>query len=110
MMPDQDKQAVELSAGDLKALSLESLESLHQKYGLDVQIRSSRVAIDQILKEIGREGPGAAAEFTRGFDRTSGGFDRYYNRDIPTMERLGDEVINPADLGGLQRRIERPGG
>ena len=110
-MADESQHAVELSAADLKALTADNLEALHQKFGVEVQIRSTKTAIDEILKTIGREGIGPVAEFTRGFDRTSGGFDRYYNRDIPTMQRFGDEVINPAEgLGGLAAGREHLGG
>lgn len=110
-MSDEKQFVVDLDASDLKALTFESLQALHKKHGLEVQVRSTRAVIDEILSEVGREGLGPVAEFTRGFDRTSPGFDRYYNRDIPTLTKLGDELINPAvDLGGLKRQLDRPGG
>lgn len=98
MSEEHDRRSVELSGDELKAVSVENLRGLHQKYGLEVSIRSTRKAIDEILKEIGRDDFGLAADFTRGFDRTSGGYNRYYDRDIAIFEQFED-VINP----GIER-------
>lgn len=84
----------ELSVKDLQALDPKALQELHNKYGLEVQIRSNSTAINQILTSLGRT-VSADSAFTRGFDRTSPGYDRYYDRDNAQM-RPGEEVINPA--------------
>lgn len=92
MAEEQDERIVELRGEDLRALSAESLRRLNEKYGVEVSVRSTRGAIDELLKELAREDIGiiAQGQFTRGFDRSFPGFDRYYDRDI-TVE-FGEEI------------------
>jgi hypothetical protein len=85
--------AADLSLNELQALNPKTLQDLHEKYGLEVQIRSNSAAVNQILTSLGKIGPQAA--FQRGFDRTSPGYDKYYNRDF-LQGRPGEDVINPA--------------
>ncbi len=99
------ERAIDVSPEELQALSPDRLKALQKKYGLELQIRSTAEGIGKLLGELGRPVDiGMVAEFTRGFDRTSGGFDRYYDRDIPTME-FGEEIINPAER--LSTKIDR---
>lgn len=82
--------AVSISGKELAALNPKALANLQDKYGLEVEIRSNSGAINDILADLGNQGLTAAAkEFVRGFDRTSPGYDRYYDRD---------NALNPADL------------
>ncbi|MEU6432429.1 hypothetical protein ABZ860_41535 [Microbispora sp. NPDC046973] len=94
MAGEDDKVSIELSGEELRTLSMDNLRELQERFGLEISIHSTRTAIDTILRDIGREGGGLTAEFTRGFDRTSPGYDRYYNRDIPTS-LPGEEIVLP---------------
>lgn len=97
-MADEKKaidSTVELSAQDLQALDPKVLSDLQAKHGLEIQVRSNSAAINTILTGLGRPGL-TQAEFTRGFDRTSPGYDKYYNRDFKMMDPL-EQVTLPAD-------------
>lgn len=63
---------------------------------VNLNLRSAHTAIGKILADIDSV-KNAVAVFDRGFDRTSPGFDRYYDRDR-NMESIKDKVINPAEI------------
>lgn len=96
-MPDKIPDAnVDLSLTEFQSLDPQVLQDLQKQHGLEVQVRSNSAAVNAILTSLGRS-IGKAAEFTRGFDRTSPGYDKYYNRDF-VQARPGDAVINPATM------------
>ena len=102
MADEKDKtftSAVELSARDLQALDPAVLKDLQEQHGLEIQVRSNSTAINKILEGIGRPaGLRAVADFTRGFDRTSPGYDKYYNRDYAMRDPL-EQVVLPLYYG-----------
>lgn len=91
--------ASEFSLSDLQSLDPALLKELQEQHGLEIQVRSNSDAINRLLQGLGRTGVSDAtnaAEFTRGFDRTSPGYDKYYNRDFAVRDPL-QEVTLPAE-------------
>lgn len=93
---------VEVSPTDLQALTPDKLKELQERFGLEVQIRSSSAGIAKILGAIGRPGDiSRVAVYDRGFDRTSPGYDKYYDRDRSSVfDKVLDppEFLDPAEL------------
>jgi len=86
MTEEEGEVSIELTGEELRTLSMEKLQEMQERFGLGISIRSTRKAIDTILRDIGQEGGDVvAAAFTRGFDRSNPGYSRFYNRDIPTV-------------------------
>lgn len=97
--PTGAKRAIDVSPEDLQALTPDALRELQQKHGLELSIRSSARGIDKILETLGREEIGNIAVFDRGFDRTSPGYDKYYNRDRnDEIAKIFDPAINPGQV------------
>ena len=95
-MPDQKIVNTPLSAHELASLDPQKLADLQAKHGLEINLRSTSAAISDVLKTVGRAG--AVAEYDRGFDRTTPGYDKYYDRD--------KAMINPADLVSDPARVK----
>jgi hypothetical protein len=106
--PGNVEKAISVTPQELASLTPETLEDLRQKHGLEINLRSSAPGVNRILTQLGREAE-VAADFTRGFDRTSGGFDRYYDRDIASLDPL-ERVSNPADLAARIAAVLREQG
>ncbi|MEU6904370.1 hypothetical protein ABZ935_03275 [Streptomyces coeruleorubidus] len=73
---DEAESSTEVSPEDLKSLTPERLQELKSKYGLEIEIRSSRAGIAALLTEFSRESDGETrSPYDRGgYDRT--GYDR----------------------------------
>jgi hypothetical protein len=84
----------EISPDEFRSLTPERLTALQARYGLELRIRSSAAGVAALLGELKKE-PGAIslmADYDRGFDRTSPGYDKYYDRDRAIMFRPEDLV------------------
>lgn len=104
--PQIDK-AVTLNLQDLQALSPEVLAQLQKEHGLEIQVRSSSAGIDRLAQNLGGAQALRKAEYDRGFDRTSPGYDKYYDRDR-AMVNPADLVTNPADLVTKAAEASKP--
>jgi hypothetical protein len=92
-MADDNKDRVLRSFSSLNEAAIEHLQG---KYGQDVQVQSTKAVLSQILSHIDRRTVvdiGAVAAYDRGFDRTSPGYDKYYDRDRASS--IEDLVTNP---------------
>lgn len=100
-MADQkgdDSSRIPASFGSLNQAAVEHLQG---KYGQDIQVRSTKAVLSEILSHVDRKftlDVGAVAAYDRGFDRTSPGYDKYYDRDRAALT-AADLVSNPA-IGG----------
>jgi hypothetical protein len=86
-----------------EALNETALAHLQGKYGQEVRLSTTRAALNEILRNIDRRvvGPGGIAAYDRGFDRTSPGYDKYYDRD--RAMNPADAIINPGiDVSGMR--------
>lgn len=94
---------------NFEALNAAALDHLQGKFGHEVRVSSTRAALSEILRNIDRKGIGSltnAAEYDRGFDRTSPGYDKYYDRDRANINPA-DLVSNPIDVVA-QPVVNRP--
>lgn len=98
-MPAEKKSNIEeVSPKEFQALNRVALEALQGEFGFQIQVRSAKVAINEILKSIDKLTPvDIVAAYDRGFDRTSPGYDRYYDRDRNISSPL-DLVSQPPDI------------
>jgi hypothetical protein len=96
-----DEERVVLDARTLASLAPETMEKLRSEFGATIELRASKPGMASILESLtGRVtagGIGAAAEYDRGFDRTSPGYDKYYDRDRTSLTTM-EEVVRPAEL------------
>lgn len=89
--------SVQIGIEDLKALDPDVLSELQEKYGLEIEVRSASAAIERILG--GLKGVGSvsqAADFTRGFDRTSDMYWKAFDRDYAMLDPA-ELVSRPAE-------------
>jgi hypothetical protein len=91
MMPDQPDRAkrddIVVFTASAEAISKDVLAQLKEKYGLELRIRSSVAAIDNLV---------ARAVDVVAYDRTHPGYDRTYDRDPNVRLSIASRVINPA--------------
>lgn len=90
---------LDISLAELQSLDPQVLKRIQDAHGIEVSVRSSAAAIDQILGSL-RKDPGSAAEYTRGFDRTSDMYGKYFDRDT---SNIADQLIRPGDLERIGR-------
>ena len=96
-----DEGRVPKSFGTLNEAAVEHLQG---KYGQDVQVRSTKAVLAEILSHIDRRSVvdvGSVAAYDRGFDRTSPGYDKYYDRDRAALTM--EDLVRPGDIGKLGR-------
>lgn len=101
-MPDESR---DISPADFVALNSAAVEALEGKYGLSIRIRARSAALAAVLKEIEKISPtGPVSEYDRGFDRTSPGYDKYYDRDRSAVVDI-ERFDNPGELrqGPMER-------
>ncbi len=89
--------SAELTLNELQAVDPEILKELQEKYGLEIQVRSNSEAINQLLQGVGRTAALSPQEFTRGFDRTNPGYDKFYDRDGPGGGGSREQVTKPIE-------------
>jgi len=117
---DKDKEmaSVVVDASTLRALNPETLDRLKNEFGAKFELHASKEGLASLLDSVNRAKsltgsvPPVGA-YDRGFDRTSPGYDKFYDRDraILTASTASDAVVNPAetlpalDLSMLSRVI-----
>jgi hypothetical protein len=83
-----------------ETLNRAALDHLQGKYGHEVRVKTTRAALNEILNNIDRKNLGEVAtpaEYDKGFDRTSPGYDKTYDRDRADMsERPDPPPVTPA--------------
>ncbi|MBC8085710.1 MAG: hypothetical protein H7Z40_00475 [Phycisphaerae bacterium] len=87
------------------SLNQTAIAHLQGKYGQDVQVTSTKAVLAEILAHIDRRSVldvGAVAAYDRGFDRTSPGYDKYYDRDRSSLS-IQDLVSQPGQIGRAAR-------
>ena len=95
MANEAERESAQNNAA-FSALNKAAIDHLQGKYGQDVQLHSTNAALRAILSQIDRKViTGNVSAYDRGFDRTSPGYDRYYDRDRSNIVNPADLVINP---------------
>ncbi len=105
----QINKSLTVNLQDLQALGPDALAELQKQHGLEIQLRSSAAGIDKIASNLATNAAKMAqAAFDRGFDRTTPGYDKYYDRDRAMMNPA-DLVTNPADAVKTTTQPSTPG-
>lgn len=82
-----NKKIQEISAEELSKLSQEGLQTLKDKYGIELKLQSDNSVIKDILLDFEKFNQATNAEYDRAFDRTNPGYDRAYDRDRSDLEK-----------------------
>lgn len=110
MSPD-DEEHVIIDSRTLAALAPETLDKLRSEFGASVQLRASKQGMAALLDSLTGKptvSAGMRAAYDRGFDRTSPGYDKYYDRDRAALT-AADPVSNPPvlDVSVLNRLVNK---
>lgn len=106
------EERVALDARTLTSLDPETLARLRSEFGVSVELKSTKPGLAALLDNLTKGGVAGsallpAAEYDRGFDRTSPGYDKYYDRDR-SMVNPSEAVSNPSfDASILNKLIRR---
>lgn len=108
---DPQEERVSLDARTLSSLSPETLARLRSEFGLSVELKSTKPGLTALLDGLTKPGAvnptlATADAYDRGFDRTSPGYDKFYDRDR-AMVNPADALINPAIDAGILNRLNR---
>jgi hypothetical protein len=82
-----NKKIQEISAEELSKLSQEGLQTLKDKFGIELKLKSDNSVINDILLDWEKFHQSTNAEYDRAFDRTNPGYDRAYDRDRSNLEK-----------------------
>lgn len=105
------EERVTIDARTLSNLNPEVLARLRSEFGIAVEIKSTKPGLTALLDSLTKGGSvagvGAEAAYDRGFDRTSPGYDKFYDRDRGSLT-VADQITNPGiDISALNKLIRR---
>lgn len=101
------EERVTLDARTLSSLDPETLSRLRSEFGATVELKTTKPGLTALLDNLSKTGVAdlaMAADYDRGFDRTSPGYDKYYDRDR-AMSNPADLVTNPAIDASILNRV-----
>ncbi|MDQ1833642.1 hypothetical protein [Massilia scottii] len=110
---ESGEERVVLDARTLQSISPETLARLRSEFGMSVELKSTKPGLSGLLDSLTRGGTittpqGMVAAYDRGFDRTSPGYDKYYDRDR-ALANPAQDLINPAiNPGSLIPGVANP--